>query len=82
MSAPIELVLKRLDHVKRSGEGKYLAACPAHEDRTPSLSIREAGDGTVLLRCWAGCETSTVLAVLGLEWRDLFPRRQRSRGHR
>ena len=82
MSAPIDLLLERLEHVKRCGEGKYLAACPAHKDRTPSLGIREAGDGTVLLRCWAGCETSAVLGALGLEWRDLFPRKRSSRGRR
>ena len=31
---------------RRTGGG-WMARCPAHEDRTPSLSIRDA-DGTVL----------------------------------
>lgn len=36
--------------------GEYLAFCPAHDDRnTPNLRVREAEDGRVLLRCFAGC---------------------------
>ena len=57
-----------------SGPG-WKARCPAHDDRTPSLSIAAGKDGRVLLRCWAGCETLAVLGALGLSWADLFERR-------
>jgi len=40
------------------------ARCPAHDDLTPSLSIRD-GDHGVLLKCHAGCSSRNVLAVLG-----------------
>ena len=73
MTAPIDLVLSRLDKVKAAGAGKWKACCPAHDDRAPSLSIREADDGKVLLHCWAGCFTADVLAAIGLTVRDLFP---------
>lgn len=73
MTAPIDLVLQRLDKVKANGPGKWKACCPAHDDKDPSLSIREAGDGKVLLHCWAGCDTADVLAAIGLTVRDLFP---------
>lgn len=73
MSAPIDVVLQRLDKVKAAGAGKWKACCPAHDDRDPSLSIREADDGKVLLHCWAGCFTGDVLAAIGLSVRDLFP---------
>lgn len=53
---------------KRSGR---LRQCPAHDDRNPSLAVTEA-DGRVLLKCHAGCETSAVVAALGLELSDLF----------
>lgn len=53
----------------------YVALCPAHEDRNASLSIAEGHDGRILLHCWAGCETSAVLAALSLTWPDLFPAR-------
>ncbi|MCM2329825.1 hypothetical protein SAMN05216229_101262 [Geopseudomonas sagittaria] len=73
MSAPIDVVLQRLDKVKAAGAGKWKACCPAHDDRDPSLSIREAEDGKVLLHCWAGCDTESIAAAIGLTIRDLFP---------
>src|SRR3954449_3839642 len=47
---------------KRCARG-YIAKCPAHEDRRPSLSIREAG-GRVLFKCFAGCSQESVLQAL------------------
>jgi putative DNA primase/helicase len=44
--------------------GHYgMARCPAHEDRTPSLSVTEKG-GRVLVKCHAGCAQTDVLAAL------------------
>ncbi len=60
----------QLDGVKRSGRG-WIARCPAHPDKTPSLSIHE-GDIGLLVRCFAGCQTKEIVAALGLELRDLF----------
>jgi len=69
MSATV--LLDRLDGVKQTGSGRWVARCPAHEDRSPSLSIREVED-RVLLHDFGGCETSAVLAALGLSLSDLF----------
>lgn len=66
-------LLARLQGVKRTGEGRWLARCPAHDDRHPSLSVRETADGTVLLKCWTGCSAAEVVAAVGLELADLFP---------
>jgi hypothetical protein len=52
----------------RAGEG-WLARCPAHDDRRPSLSIAESTDGRVPVCCQAGCEQRRVidsLRALGL----------------
>lgn len=65
-------VLARLPGHKRNGSG-WTARCPAHDDRTPSLSIREGDSGAVLLRCHAGCTTDAVCKALGIELRDLMP---------
>ena len=72
-SAPpsVDRVLDRLERVRRSGEG-WLACCPAHDDREPSLSVAIGDDGRVLLTCFAGCSPEEILAKLGLEWADLF----------
>jgi protein tyrosine phosphatase len=49
-----------------------MACCPAHNDKNPSLSIKETKDGDVLLHCFAGCGVDDVVAALGLEMSDLF----------
>ena len=66
-------LLDRLICVKPTGMGRWLARCPAHEDRSPSLSVRELEDGRVLVNCFAGCGAIDVLDALGLEWGALFP---------
>ncbi|MBN9323512.1 MAG: hypothetical protein J0H24_16250 [Delftia acidovorans] len=42
----------------------WMARCPVHEDRRPSLAISMGKDGTVLVRCHAGCEQREVIAAL------------------
>lgn len=46
--------------------------CPAHHDRTPSLSVKCAADGSVLMHCHRGCDTARVVDAIGLEMKDLF----------
>ena len=65
-------VLGRLEKVKPTGQGKWMARCPAHEDNTPSLSIAEVDDGKVLVYCHAGCSHKDVVAAMGLTVKDLF----------
>lgn len=71
MSAAAKL-LDRLERVRQTGPGRWLARCPAHQDRSPSLSIRELDDGRMLLHDFGGCETGDVLAAVGLQLSDLF----------
>lgn len=68
-------ILERLDGVRKTGSDKYLARCPAHADKTPSLSIREMADGRTLIHCFGGCETEAVLTAVGLTFRDVMPER-------
>lgn len=69
---PVELMLSRLQKVK-GRNGSWTACCPAHNDKGPSLAIREADDGRVLIHCFAGCETLSVVQALGMDMTDLFP---------
>ena len=73
MSAHI--ILSTLNGVKRTGQDKWLAKCPSHEDRTASLAIRELSDGRLLLHCFAGCNVQEVVSSVGLRLSDLFPPR-------
>jgi putative DNA primase/helicase len=66
----IDAFLDRLERVTKSGAG-HMACCPAHEDRTASLSIRDGDDGKILLFCQAGCETKCVLEKLNLTFADI-----------
>ena len=68
-------LLDRLEASRATGSGRWVAKCPAHPDRSPSLSVRETDDGTVLVRCFAGCGAADIVAAVGLELRDLFPER-------
>ena len=67
---PVGLILDRLEGVRKSGSG-WIAKCPAHKDRSPSLSIKE-GERGVILRCFAGCSFATIVDALGLRQSDTF----------
>ncbi len=71
----IDTLLDRLDGVKETGPRRYVARCPAHDDRSPSLAIKDCDDGRMLLYCFAGCETEDVLAARGLTFSDIMPER-------
>jgi len=77
LGADVSRLLARLDKVKTNGPGRWLACCPAHDDRSPSLAIRETEDGTILVKCFSGCPTTDVVAAAGMEMHELFPRRER-----
>ncbi len=68
-------LLSRLERVRPRGPGRWSARCPAHADKTPSLSVRELEDGRVLLHCFSGCAVDSVAGALGLDVVDLFPPR-------
>lgn len=67
-------LLSRLNQVRKAGAG-WSARCPAHEDRTASLSIAFGNDGRLLAHCHAGCSVHDVLGIVGLTINDLFPQR-------
>ena len=48
---------------KRCGN-VWMAHCPAHRDRTPSLSIRRSSSGKTLVHCFGGCSQKDVIAAL------------------
>jgi len=66
-------LLSRLEKVKRKGDNSWMACCPAHDDKHPSLIITEK-DEKVLLRCFSHqCNVSDIVHAVGLELSDLFP---------
>ena len=75
---PAENLIQRLAKV-RGRNGSWTACCPAHDDKGPSLAVRELPDGRVLVHCFAGCETESVLGSVGMDMTDLFPPEEKRR---
>ena len=66
----LEDVLRRFPSARRNG-ANWMALCPAHADKNPSLAISEK-NGKILLNCFAGCKKDAICAAAGMEMRDLF----------
>lgn len=69
----IESFLSRLNKVRSNGNGKYMAQCPCHADKTASLAINDMGDGRILINCFAGCDTYSILRSVSLDWDAVMP---------
>lgn len=63
----LEGILARLERVLPAGPGRWVAKCPSHQDRRPSLSIGEGRGSKVLLFCFAGCRFQDITAALGVQ---------------
>lgn len=64
-------LLQRLEAVRPAGRDQWIARCPAHDDRRPSLSLRWL-ENRWLLHDFGGCEPGEILEALGLTFPDLF----------
>lgn len=51
----------------------WMGHCPAHDDRSPSLSITEGRNGQTLLYCHAGCSFQSVSECLNIKPDQLRP---------
>ena len=71
MSALAERFLEGLEGVRRTHDG-WMACCPHHDDRNPSLHVVVGDDGRVVLHCHAGCSPDDVVAAHGRTMADLF----------
>jgi putative DNA primase/helicase len=67
----LEHLLEKFDLAEETRDG-YIAICPAHNDTNPSLVISRKANGTILIRCRAGCDTEDVLRKVDLTFADLF----------
>ena len=74
--------VNKLQKVQSRGRDSYVACCPAHDDKNPSLKLDLKGE-KILIKCWSGCSTEDILGAVGMHFDDIFPDRpiyQRSSG--
>lgn len=74
LDTPFSRVIGLLHGAKQRGD-QWIARCPAHDDKTPSLRVKPGTDGRVLMKCQAGCPTEAIVSAVGLSMTDLFPPR-------
>lgn len=72
----LDAFLSRLQKV-RGRHGNYTACCPAHEDKAPSLAVKEEG-GKIVMHCFAGCAVHDIVGALGMDMTDLFPPKEQT----
>jgi DNA primase len=61
-----EQVAKVLKNPTKKENGSWMACCPAHDDKTPSLSVMDGDDVAVVLKCFAGCDYKFIAESLDL----------------
>lgn len=73
---PVDLVRSRLQGLSTRIESDrgddFMAQCPSHDDRTPSLHVSTDDGGDAVIYCHAGCAPEVVLDAIGLRFTDLF----------
>lgn len=75
---PADLFLPKLSKVKALSPGRWkarwVACCPAHDDKNPSLYIAENPDSRLLIHCHShGCPVPNIVEAVGLDLKDLYP---------
>ena len=66
----------RLDKCRFLGEGRWLACCPAHADRSPSLAVfYDSAKDKMLIKCFAECSVDDIVSAVGMTLADLMPER-------
>lgn len=68
----LQQLLSSLHGVRKTGPHSWIARCCAHEDKSPSLTIKATPE-TILLHCFAGCDTESILGAIGMSFDDLYP---------
>lgn len=70
----IQDIIARLDGARCTSRARdsWVAKCPSHQDRSPSLSVAPGENGGFVLHCFAGCSIESVIGAIGLTLSDLM----------
>lgn len=71
-----DLILSRLEGVRQTGLGRWIAKCPVHADKRASLLVTPKDDGKITVYCFGcGAKGLDIVAALGLASDALFPQK-------
>lgn len=73
----LDQLLSSLSKVRKVGPDSWVACCPAHADKSPSLTVKATPE-TILLHCFAGCAPVEILGAVGMTFDDLYPAHDRT----
>jgi hypothetical protein len=71
----IEDFLSRLKKVRKTGANNWIACCPAHDDKNPSMTVGIGDNQGIIIHCFPGCSPAEIVWALGLELHELMPER-------
>jgi hypothetical protein len=78
----LEWIARACGKAGRLGVNKWICLCPAHDDRTPSLSISLGRKGQILFYCHAGCSYDNVINNIGSDIQNFLKIKQRKSEYR
>ena len=68
----IQQIAHSLGKATKGSDGWYSCICPAHNDKNPSLSIKESDNGKLIVKCYTGCSPKSIFQEL--ENRGIYSR--------
>lgn len=75
----IDDFLARLKKVRKTGPNNWIACCPAHDDKSPSMTVGVGDNGGIVIYCFALCSAQDIVFSLGLELHELMPEKPEGR---
>lgn len=70
----IDEFVSRLHKARRTSKNSWMACCPAHDDKNPSMTVSEGSDGRILVHCFSHeCSITDIVEAVGLKVSDLMP---------
>lgn len=68
----LEILTSKTGKIPKKTNQGYQTCCPSHDDSNPSLSICEAPEGKILLKCFSGCSVDDICSSLNIPLSELF----------
>ena len=68
----LDRILSLLGGAKKKRGDEYICICPCHDDKDPSLWVKETEKGIVMIDRARRCQTSDICAAIGIQTSELF----------